>query len=132
MSFVVELYVYGPGYHYRCGCDFLWCFLLARPLVFKLGPGTCSVVVSFKTTFPNCQYCQRGEGCLTYDSGGSILPSPVRGRRCCLSYPRDSSLFSSPTSGGSGGIFSSLEKITITPSTIKNFCVSVCQVFVLL
>ena len=38
----VELYVYGHCYLWRCITDFLCGFLLARPLLFKAGPGTCS------------------------------------------------------------------------------------------
>ena len=60
-------------------CHILCHILLARLLLFKAGPGPCSAVVSLRL-FPICQYCQWGEGRLTYNSGGSsTITAPVRG-----------------------------------------------------
>ena len=50
-------------------CDFLCGFLLARPLIFKSGPGSYSVVI-FQRSIPNNNTLSR-EGSTTYDSGGS-------------------------------------------------------------
>ena len=50
-------------------CDFLCGFLLARPLIFKSGPGSYSVVI-FQRSIPNNNTLSR-EGSTTYNSGGS-------------------------------------------------------------
>ena len=62
--------MYEPCYLYRCKIYFLCGFLLARPLLFKTEPGTCSSVVT-KIIFLKVNLCLREKG-LSYNSGGSI------------------------------------------------------------
>ena len=100
-------------------CDFLCGFLLARPLIFKSGPGSYSVVIF--QTIPNNNTLSR-EGSTTYDSGGSNPATSERIRLAVCLLPAAAGFV--PTGGGSGGILCYLLEDFLTPSTATNFCVS--------
>ena len=72
--------MYEHCYQNRCRIYFLCGFLLARPLLLKTGPGTCCSVVFLRSIFSK-SILVKGERDKRYNSGGSELPSPVRGNK---------------------------------------------------
>ena len=70
-------------------CDFLCGFLLARPLIFKSGPGTCNFSYYSKIYFLKHNTCQ-GERNKNYDSGGSNPATSERIRLAVCLLPAGS------------------------------------------
>ena len=91
--------MYRLSYHHRCRCHFLLCFLLARPLVFKPGPGTGSFSYMPRSIFPTQTFVKgRGIRVITLVAANQTGGKAIRSVRATkdsirLAFPPTTCLF---------------------------------------